>query len=158
MKRTILILIALLLTASTSHAAWMFAFSRMEGGQPKQVTMEMVHGWVLIGQFDIYGAYLFSGSAAQLIAVDALTSVVGICKVTVGEQLDGEGNPIDTKWPELNDTINPTVRTKINNYLTSIGKDYQVPADATNAVVIKKTYKYFRDSFDGFQSDWVKDQ
>jgi len=148
MRKLTIALIITLLWVGSANAAWMFAFSRMTGGVPKDVTTDLVHGWVLIGQFDVYGAYLFSGSAAQLIAVDALPSVVGICKVSVG----------DTKWPELNDTIDLTVRTKINNYLTSIGKDYQVPADATNATVIKKTYKYFRGSFDGFDADWVKDE
>jgi len=148
MRKLTIALILILLWAGSANADWMYAISRMQNGQPKDVTFEIVHGWVLIGEFDVYGAYLFSGTASQLIAVNALPSVVGICRATVG----------DTVLPELNDTITPSVRTKINNYLTSIGKDYQIPAGATNAQVIKRIYKYFRGTFESLNDDWVKDQ
>ncbi len=132
----------------SAHASWMFAVCTMEGGSPKiDTSVTPYHGHVLSGQLGQYGAYLFSGTNAQLIALNALPNVIGIVAVT---------NNGDVHWTELDNTIAAGVRTKLNTWLTNNGKP-TIPAGWTNRQVILALFRHLRPSFD-WNQDWVKDE
>lgn len=69
-------------------------------------------GYVLAAHIANWGAYLISGTLAQLSAINALPNTYAICIVT-------ENGGI--KWPELDNVIPAGVRTRINNWLTARG-------------------------------------
>ena len=60
-----------------------FAIIRMNGGLPDIDTAEYPYrGHVLCDQVGQWGAYLVSGTPAQLSAINGLAHVYGICAVT----------------------------------------------------------------------------
>lgn len=88
-----------------------------------------------------WSAYLVSGSAAQLQAINALASVVGIVAVSEG----------DVRWPELDGTISSGVRTKMNTWLSARGYP-NIPAGWSYRQVILAVFRKLNDAydFDGF--------
>jgi len=76
-----------------------------------------------------YGIYVVTGTGAQLVAINALPHVIGLCSVTEG---GGDG-----RWPELEDVILPAVRTKLNTWLTARGYP-NIPAGWTYRHVIRE--------------------
>lgn len=126
-----------------------FALVQMEGGYPKidqQATPYLAHHHV--GHVKNWGAYLITGTGQQLLAIDALPQVIGICAVT---RIDDQND----KWPELNEVINATKRTKINNWLSARGYP-TIPAAWTNRQVILGIYKRLNGNFE-IESDYVID-
>ena len=153
MQKLTIALIITLLWVGVAQASWMFAISRMAGGQPDiDLTATPVHGWVLSGRIANYGAYLFSGTNAQLLALNALPQVVGIVGVTISTNEDG----VVLHWAELDNVINAAVRTKLNNWLTNNGYP-TIPADWTNKQVIRAVWRHLRPDWD-WNQDWVKDE
>jgi hypothetical protein len=116
----------------------LFAICRMSGGLPDiDVTVTPVKGWVLCDQVGNQGAYLFSGTAAQLAALNALSQVLGIIAVTQN----------GARWAELDGVISSAVRTKLNTWLTARGYP-NIPADWTYRQVILAVYKRLNNHFD----------
>jgi len=137
MKKLIIsiIIAGFLLLPTSAHALKAFAFIRMAGGSPQiDQTTTPYYGFAYVGRIGVWGAYIISGTQAQLLALNALPEVVGVCFVS---QADTE------RWPELNDTINPAVRTKINTFLINRGFEFTIPVEWTNRQVLLKTFKYF---------------
>lgn len=102
------------------------------------------HGFVLcahIGQN--WGCYIFSGTAAQLQAINALPNVYAICAVTEGGQV---------KWAELDGVIAPAVRTRLNSWLSARGYP-NIPAGWTYRQVVIAIYKRINDVFDLAMND-----
>lgn len=111
-----------------------FALIHMVGGAPDIDASETPYfGYVLCDRIlsTQWGAYLISGTNAQLLAIDALPSVVGIVAVTQSG---------DVYWAELNDTIAGAARTKINNWLIARGQP-TIPAGWTNRQVVQAIYQ-----------------
>src|SRR3990167_3098181 len=92
----------------------LFAICDMTGGLPNIPASTPVHGWAHFDSLGQYGAYLFSGTAPQLAALNALPNVVGLAVMT--GKADNEKD-----WLELDTVIAAGVRTKINNWLTARG-------------------------------------
>jgi len=137
MKKLIIsiIIAGFLLLPTSAHALKAFAFIRMEGGSPQiDQTVTPYYGFAFVGRIGVWGAYIISGTRAQLLALNALPEVVGVCFVSNGDT---------ERWPELNDTINPAARTKINTFLINRGFDFQIPVEWTNKQVLLKTFRYF---------------
>jgi hypothetical protein len=116
----------------------------MVGGAPDvDASATPYKGYVLCDQVGGYGAYLFSGTGAQLTALNALPQVVGIVAVT-------ENGGV--KWAELDGTIAPAVRTKLNTWLTNRGYP-TIPAGWSYRQVINAVYqrvngRFSLDAFD----------
>jgi hypothetical protein len=85
-----------------------------------------------------WAAYIFSGTGAQLAAINALPSVVGVCVVTEAG---------DVKWAELDSTIGAAARTKLNTWLTNHGYA-NVPAGWTNKQTILTLFRRLNPDFD----------
>jgi len=85
-----------------------------------------------------YGAYLLSGKPAELLAIDKAPGVVGICAVTES------GN---VKWAELDGTITPAIRTKLNTWLSNRGYP-TIPAGRTYRQVVMAVFRRLNDKFD----------
>lgn len=119
----------------------MFAIARMVGGQP-DIDQEAtpIKGYVLCDQVANFGAYLFSGTGAQLSALDALPQVVGICAVTEN------GN---VKWAELDGVVAAGVRTKLNTWITNNRHAWPlIPAGTAYRQILQVLYKRFNGKFD----------
>jgi hypothetical protein len=117
----------------------LFCIIPMSGGAPSvDFSATPLNGYVLADQIGQFGAYLVSGSAAQLVALNALPNVVGIVAVTEA------GN---VRWAELDGVIAPAVRTKLNTFLTARGWP-TIPAGVTYRVVIRAAFKRFNASFE----------
>ena len=103
-------------------------------------------GFAMADVLGNHGAVLFSGTGAQLTAVNALANVVGICQVT----------ETGARWPELDNTVGVGARTALNTWLTarSLGT---VGAGMTNRQVINAIYKHFNSRFDADTSMDVTD-
>lgn len=71
-----------------------------------------VHGWVQIGTVGGYGAYLMSGSGTQLLAINALPTVIGLV---------GMNDAGDVRWAELDGAFPTALRTRMNTWLTARG-------------------------------------
>jgi hypothetical protein len=116
-----------------------FALIRMSGGLPDFDREQYpYHGHVLCDQFGNWGAYLISGTGAQLQAIDGLSGVVGICAVTEDD---------DVRWAELDGAIGAAVRTKINNWLEARELP-AIPAGWSLRQVVLAIYRRFNDRFD----------
>jgi hypothetical protein len=76
-----------------------------------------------------WGIYIATGTPAQLLAINALSHVYGLCTVTSPEN--------QPNWPELNDVIPAARRTRINEWLTDRGYP-TIPAGWTYRQVILK--------------------
>ncbi len=116
-----------------------FAICKMAGGLP-DIDFEAtpVHGYTLGGVVGNFGAYLFSGTAAQLAALNALPQVVVICALTTAG---------DVRWAELDGKIAEAIRTRLNTWLTTRGYP-TIPADCSNRQVVEAIYKRMNDKFD----------
>ena len=119
--------------------AKMFAICRMAGGQPDlDLEVTPVHGWALADQLGQYGAYLFSGTGQQLLAVNALPQCLGIVGVTSSG---------DVRWPELDGALPENIRTKLNIWADSMGLP-NVPDGWDYRRTVKEVFKRFNDKFD----------
>jgi len=117
----------------------MFCLVKMKGGEPDvNSAVTPYYGYVHAADVAGWGAYLFSGTTAQLTAINALPNVYGICAVTES------GN---VKWAELDGVISSAVRTKINNWLTARGYP-TIPAGWTYRQVVNAIFKRLNDRFD----------
>lgn len=116
--------------------AKLFCIAQMIGGVPN---IDLPYtGYVLADQLGNFGAYLISGSTQQLLDINALPQVVGIVAVT------DNGN---VRWTELDGVISSSVRTKINNFLTTRGLP-NIPANWTYRQVITAVFQRFNTRFD----------
>jgi hypothetical protein len=84
-----------------------------------------------------WGAYLFSGTQAQLVAINALPNVYGICLVSEGI----------VRWAELDGVIAEAVRTRLNTWLTARGYP-NIPAGWTYRQVVIAIYNRINAKFD----------
>jgi len=117
----------------------LFAIVPIDGAFPAiDRSVTPYNGYILADQVGNYGAYLFSGTGAQLIALNALPNVVGIVAVTQNG---------DVRWAELDGTITPAVRTKLNTWLTNRGYP-SIPAGWTNRQVVDAVFKRINPNFD----------
>ncbi len=115
-----------------------FAIVSMTGGVPDiDPTVTPYYGYCLGAHIPDWGLYLFSGTQAQLLAINALPSVTGICMVTQ----DG------VKWAELDGVIAAGVRTRLNTWLAARGYP-TIPVGVTYRRVILEIYKRVNDRFD----------
>lgn len=89
-----------------------------------------------------WGCYLFAGTAAQLQAINALASVVGIVAVTESG---------DVRWPELDGTISSAVRTRLNTFASARGWP-TIPSGASYRQVVLAVFRRLNAQydFDGF--------
>jgi hypothetical protein len=85
-----------------------------------------------------WGLYLFSGTGAQLIALNALGNVYGIVAMT-------ESGGV--RWAELDGVIAAGVRTKMNTWLTARGYA-NIPAGWTYRQVVEAIYQRMGQNFD----------
>lgn len=126
---------------------WAFAICKCDSGSPvpdEQATP--FHGYACTGRAGNYGAFLVSGSLAQLQAINALPEVYGICLLTTG----------GVRWGELDNTITPALRTRINIWLAARGYA-TIPAGWTNRQVVLAVCRRLNPDFD-LRYWWVKDQ
>jgi hypothetical protein len=138
MRILISLLISLFLLVSVpAQAEHMFAVARVQGGYPDIDTVATpYHGHVLTGQVGQFGLYLFSGTPAQLAAIDALPNVLGLCLL----RTTGSGMNV-VKWAEIDDNFATAARTRLNTWLTNNGKP-TIPAGWTNKQVVRKLFEY----------------
>ena len=119
--------------------AKMFAICRMTGGQPDlDLEVTPVHGWALVDQLGQYGAYLFSGTGQQLLALDGLPQCLGIVGVTSSG---------DVKWPELDVALPTAIRNKLNIWADSMGLP-NVPLNWDYRRTVIEVFKRFNEAFD----------
>lgn len=119
----------------------LFAIAPHTSGIPDTAPLKQgvdYKGWVLADTVGGFGAYLFSGTAPQLAALNALAAVVGICVVT---------EDASTRWAELDGTIAAGVRTKLNTWLTARGHP-NIPAGWTYRQVVTAVYQRLNARFD----------
>jgi len=124
-----------------------FAICKMVGGYPEiDQNVTPYKGHVLAAQLnENWGCYLISGTGHQLLAIDALPGVYGICAVTENENV---------KWGELDEIMDPDKRTRINTWLAN--NDYPtIPAGWTSKQVVMAIYKRMNANFDLYASDII---
>jgi hypothetical protein len=116
-----------------------FGLIRMSGGQPDvDFTATSLYGYNLIGSLGGWGAYLVSGTAAQLTALNALSQVVGICVIT---------NSGDVRWAELDGNIAAAIRMKLNTWLSNRGYP-TIPAGWTYRRVVREVFQRINAGFE----------
>lgn len=116
-----------------------FAIIRMQGGQPEINPEETpYHGYVLCDQLGQWGAYLISGTPAQLRAIDKLSHVYGICAVTESG---------DVRWRELDDAMTDKIRNRLNTWLENRGQQ-TIPEGWSNRRVVRAIFRRFNAHFD----------
>ena len=98
----------------------------------------MYHGFVRLARVGDWAVYLVSGTGAQLLAIDALPNVIGICAVT-------ESGTV--KWAELDANMALAVRTKLSAWLTARGYP-TIPTGWTNRKVLVEVAKRMDAKFD----------
>ena len=128
----------------------LFAICDMIGGLPNIPASTPVKGWAHFDSLGQYGAYLFSGTAAQLVALNALPNVVGL--VAMMGKADN-----DKEWLELDGAIAPAVRTKINNWLTARARP-TIPAGQTYKQVVRTIFRHFHATADPLEAVFVTDK
>jgi hypothetical protein len=90
-----------------------FLISRMLDGNPDFSGMPYAGAVLCAKTPNNWGIYIITGTADQLLAINALSQVYGICTVT---------SPVNQpNWPELDDVIPAARRTRINEWLTDRG-------------------------------------
>jgi hypothetical protein len=115
----------------------LFCIVPMTGGSPN-VDATAYTGYVHCDSIGGFGAYLFSGTPAQMAALNALPQVVGIVAVTESG---------DVKWAELDGVIASGVRTKLNTWLTA--RSYPtIPAGWTYRQALEAVYQRLNARFD----------
>ncbi len=117
----------------------LFCIVEMSGGLPR-IDFEATPytGYVHAASVGPYGAYLFSGTQAQLKALNALAQVIGILMVTETET---------QKWPELSGKSKTGELGKLNGWLSSHGFG-QIPPGRLYRDAISEVYKRFNPAFD----------
>jgi len=113
----------------------------MGNGSDPQVSREDTpyHGHVHIGNINHeVGAYIFSGTAAQLAAINSLPGIVGLVAVT-------ENGAV--RWAELDNVIGAAVRTKLNNWLTARGYP-NIPAGWIYRRVVREVFQRLNAQFE----------
>lgn len=143
-------LISFILVLCLSFPAFgMHAFGLIQtdgGGIPKiDTALYPYHGHIFIGQIAGWGAYLISGTSAQLSAINALPQAIGLATLTT----TAEG----VKWKELDSTVSLAVRTKLNTWLTARGYP-MIPEGWTNRQVVLAVCKKLNPVFD-IEKEWV---
>lgn len=118
-----------------------FAIIRMTDGTP-DIGLPY-HGHVFCDRVGQWGAYLISGTGAQLQAINGLSHVYGIVDVTEG------GN---VRWAELDGVCAAAVRNRLNTWLTSRGYP-TIPAHWTYRQIVMAIYKRLNAHFDLAQFD-----
>lgn len=92
-------------------------------------------GWVYVGTLPGSTAiYLITGTSAQLTTILGHANTVGGLNVSEDEAAG--------KWPQMNQAISSTLRTKINTWLTSQGRA-TLPAGATLLQVARLAADHF---------------
>lgn len=116
-----------------------FAIAQMVNGKPNvNFTATPCYGYALAANLPgKWGLYLFSGTAAQLTAINALASVVGLVAMT----------ETGIKWVELDNTVTTAIRTKLNNWLTARGYP-NIPAGWTFRRIVQEIYARMGQKFD----------
>lgn len=128
---------------------WGFAIAKMNGGLPDiDTSTTPCHGWVHLKSAGNYGLYLFSGTAAQLSALNALPDVYGLCAMTDNGTV---------KWAELDTVVSLAIRTKLNQFCTARGWP-NIPAGWTyrQILVALRQRLSLPDVWD-INGDWVTD-
>ena len=116
-----------------------FSLVRMSSGQPDfDPTVTPVHGWVHCDSIGNWGAYLVSGTAAQLTALNALPQVVGLVAVTEAG---------DVRWAELDNNLPAAIRTRLNTWLTARGYP-TIPTGWSNRRGVREIFQRFNARFD----------
>lgn len=95
--------------------AKLFAVVNMQGGAPDTGALTAgrdYKGFVHCTTFGQFGLYLFAGTGAQLAALDALPTVIGLVAMT-------EAGGV--RWGELDTNISAAKRTRLNTWLTARG-------------------------------------
>lgn len=128
----------------------LFAICNMIGGSPNIPASTPVKGYAHFDTLGQYGAYIFSGTAAQLAALNALPNVIGLVAMTGKTDNDKE-------WLELDTVIAAGVRTKINTWLTARGFT-NIPAGWTYKQVVRAIYQRFNSRFDPLEAVFVTDK
>ncbi len=119
----------------------LFAICRMVGGSPDiDPSATPYHGYVHHASLGNQGAYIFSGTPAQIAALNALPQVVGLMATA---KTSNPGN-----YLERNDPFPAATRTKINNWLTARGITPLIPAGKTCGWVTEQIFRRFHPSFD----------
>jgi hypothetical protein len=113
-----------------------FAVCQMVGGSPNvDFFTTPVHGYVLAAELPLqWGLYLFSGTPAQMTALNALPQVTGLCTLTE-YRFD--------EWVELDGVITSTVRTQLNTWLTKYSLP-NIPAAWTYRRVFAGLFDLYR--------------
>ena len=118
----------------------------MQGGSPDTGSLVVgrdFKGFVHCGTRGNFGAYLYAGTPAQLAALDALPTVIGLVIMTEA------GN---VRWLELENTITNARRTRLNTFLTERGLP-TIPAGRTYRQVVLTVWDRFFSGFDINQND-----
>lgn len=118
----------------------LFALTQMLNGLPDTAPLQQGRdygGHVHVDSLGGFGAYLFSGTGAQLTALNALPSVVGLVVVT----------ETGAHWPELDNPVAAGIRTAINTWLTNHGQA-NIGAGLTYRAFINILYRKFNATFD----------
>ena len=119
----------------------LFALIQMQGGEPqlsRETTPYPGHVHVPATILGAWGAYMVSGTGAQLTAINALPQVVGIVAVTESGSV---------RWAELDGVIAAGVRTKLNNWLTARGYP-NILSGWTYRRVIREVFQRLNDKFE----------
>ena len=95
-------------------------------------------GWVQCGTIGQFGGYLFSGTAAQLIAINALANVIGLVAMT---------ETGDVRWAELDGNLPAALRTRLNTFLTARGWP-TIPTGWTYRQTVVEIFKRLNDRWD----------
>lgn len=93
----------------------LFAVVNMQGGAPDTgalIAGRDYKGYTHCTTFGQFGVYLFAGTGAQLTALDALPTVIGLVAMTQAG---------DVRWGELDTTITLARRNRLNTWLTARG-------------------------------------
>ena len=117
-----------------------FAIIQMVGGAPNvDASITPYKGFSLAAELPgQWGLYLFSGTAAQLTALNALPQVYGLVAMT---------EDTTVRWSQLNNTISSAHRTKLNTWLTARGYP-TIPAGWTYRQVVQAIYQRMNQPFD----------
>lgn len=124
----------------------MFAIVTMQGGSPDTgalIAGQDYKGFVHCTTFGQFGTYLFAGTGAQLAALDALPTVIGLVAMT---QNGG------VRRGELDTTITPARRTRMNTWLTARGFP-TIPAGTSYRDVVMALVRRGFPDFDLNQND-----
>lgn len=116
----------------------LFAVLPMTSGAPAiDAEVYPYYGFVLCDESDGYGAYLLSGTAAQMEAIGALDEVYAIAFVTESDE---------EKWPELDEVVKPQVRAKLNRFLAPLGWPI-IPAQQMARQAVERVFSRFNADF-----------